>query len=45
MTLYYLIREIKTMLNINYITVRDNLTLTVYFRTQRTVTENTKVTY
>ena len=43
--LYYLIREIKTWLNINHITVHNNMTHTVYFRTQRTVTENTKITY
>ena len=35
--LYYLIREIKTWLNINHIT-----THIVYFKTQRTVIENTK---
>ena len=40
--LYYLIREIKTWLNINHITVHTNLTHIVYFRTQRRVTETTK---
>ena len=43
--LYYLIREIKTWLNINHITVHNNMTHIVYFRTQRTVIENTKITY
>ena len=43
--LYYFIREIKLWLNINHITVHNNLTQIVYFRTQRTVIENTKVTY
>ena len=43
--LLYLIREIKTWLNINHITVHNNLTHIVYFRTRRTVTENTKITY
>ena len=43
--LYYFIRETKLWLNINHITVYNNLAQTVYFRTQRTVIENTKVTY
>ena len=38
---YYFIREIKTWLSINHITVHNNTF--VYFKTQRTVLENTKV--
>ena len=38
--LYDLIREIKTWLNINHFTVHKN----TYFKSQRTVTENTYVT-
>ena len=43
--LLYFIREIKLWLNINHTTVHNNLTQIVYFGTQRTVIENTKVTY
>ena len=38
--LYYLIREIKTWLNINHITMYT-ITHISYFKTQRTVIENT----
>ena len=41
--LLYLIREIKTWLNINHITMYT-ITHISYFKTQRTVIENTKVT-